>query len=54
DEEAYVAAAVALAGDRQRLAGLRRSLRSRLAASPICDAAGYTRNFEDAIFRMTG
>jgi predicted O-linked N-acetylglucosamine transferase (SPINDLY family) len=54
DEEAYVAAAVALAGNRQRLAGLRRSLRPRIAASPICDAAGYTRSVETALIEMAG
>jgi predicted O-linked N-acetylglucosamine transferase (SPINDLY family) len=54
DEEAYVAAAVALAGDRERLAGLRRSLRPRIAASPICDAAGYTRSVETALIEMAG
>jgi predicted O-linked N-acetylglucosamine transferase (SPINDLY family) len=54
DEEAYVAAVVALAGDRRRLAGLRRSLRPRLATSPICDAAGYTRSVEAALIEMAG
>jgi protein O-GlcNAc transferase len=52
DAAAYVAKAVALAEDRRRLAELRRSLRPRLAASPLCDAPGYTRAFEDALLAM--
>ena len=52
DEAGYVARAVALAEDRRRLADLRRTLRPRLAASPLCDAPGYTRIFEDALRRM--
>lgn len=35
--EDYVEAAVSLATDRRRLSALRSSLRSRLAASPLCD-----------------
>lgn len=48
----YVAIAAGLADDRDRLAGLRASLRDRLAASPICDARRYTRNLEAAYRRM--
>ena len=36
-EEAYVRAAVGMANDRGELAKLRRELRGRLAASPVCD-----------------
>jgi len=54
DEESYVAKAVTLAEDRARLAGLRRSLRARLQASPLCDAPGYTRGFETALRGMAG
>ena len=36
-EDAYVRAAVALANDRAELTRLRRELRGRLAASPLCD-----------------
>jgi predicted O-linked N-acetylglucosamine transferase (SPINDLY family) len=54
DEEGYVAKAVALAEDRARLGALRQSLRPRLAASPLCDAAGYTRTFEAALRGMAG
>jgi protein O-GlcNAc transferase len=31
---------------------LRQSLRERLAASPLCDAAGYTRDLEAAYREM--
>lgn len=48
-EEEYVAQAVALAGDAPRLAEMRRTLRGRLVASPICDEAGFTRRFETAL-----
>jgi protein O-GlcNAc transferase len=54
DEAGYVARAVALAEDRARLALLRRTLRPTLAASPLCDAPGYTRIFEDALVAMAG
>jgi protein O-GlcNAc transferase len=54
DGDGYVARAVALAEDRRRLSGLRRSLRGRVAASPLCDAATYTRNFEAMLGGMAG
>ncbi|MBM3546901.1 MAG: hypothetical protein FJX54_08105 [Alphaproteobacteria bacterium] len=49
DESAYVATAAALAKDAARRQTLRRALRDRLLASPLCDAAGYARSFEAAI-----
>ena len=48
----YVAKAVAVAGDPARLAEMRQSLRDTVAASPLCDAEGFTRNLEAAFRRM--
>jgi protein O-GlcNAc transferase len=50
--EAYVMTAVALAGDPARLTDLRRSLRPRMTASPLCDAPGFARKVEDAYRAM--
>jgi predicted O-linked N-acetylglucosamine transferase (SPINDLY family) len=46
DADDYVRIARALAGDPDRRAGYRRTLRGRLAASSLCDAAGRARQFE--------
>ena len=51
-EEDYVRLAVALARDTGRLAGLRATLRERMRASPLTDAAGWTRSIEDAYRQM--
>jgi len=50
--EAYVETAAALAGDPARLADLRRSLRPRMAASPLCDAPAFARKIEAAYRTM--
>ena len=48
DVDEYVAIAVRLASDLPRLAKLRRTLRPRLAVSPLADAAGFARQLEAA------
>ncbi len=52
DVSAYVAGAIALAGDPQRLDGLRRGLRPRMAASPLCQPVLFTRDLEALYRRM--
>jgi predicted O-linked N-acetylglucosamine transferase (SPINDLY family) len=46
--DAYVAAAARAASDLNRLSQCRAGLRQRMRASPIVDAAGFTRHLEDA------
>ena len=46
----FVAQAIVLAGDPDspaRLDALRRTMRDRLRAAPVCDVAGFTRNMEE-------
>jgi len=52
DLDAYVETAASLAADVPRRAELRLSLRARLAASPLCDAASLARAIEDAYEAM--
>jgi predicted O-linked N-acetylglucosamine transferase (SPINDLY family) len=52
DNDAYVAIAVARAADLSSLAALRVKLRSRLLASPLCDAPLFARNLEAAFRGM--
>jgi predicted O-linked N-acetylglucosamine transferase (SPINDLY family) len=48
----FVALAVRLAGDLDRLAGLRARLRNRMRDSPLCDGKAFTRDLEQAYRRM--
>ena len=50
--EEYVEIAVALASDPARLMDLRRSLRARIAASPLCDGRAFARKIEAAFRTM--
>lgn len=50
--EAYVSGTVALARNPQRLVELRSQLRSRMAASPLCQSAQFTRDLEALYRRM--
>ncbi len=51
-EDEYVQIAASLAQDAQRLSTLRRGLRARFLASPLCDAQAYMRRLERAIVEM--
>jgi predicted O-linked N-acetylglucosamine transferase (SPINDLY family) len=52
DEAQYIRLAADWASDLPRLAGLRHSLRGRMQASPLMDAAKFARNIEDAYRTM--
>ena len=49
DEAGYVRIAAALAGDVNRLSGLRSGLRARVEGSALCDGVGFCRGFERAV-----
>ena len=51
-EAAYVMRAVDFASDLDRLGRLRSCLREQVAASPLCDAPRFARNFEEALLGM--
>jgi protein O-GlcNAc transferase len=50
--EDYVRRAVGAAGNRERLADLRSTLRSRMQASPLMDEVGFTRDLEQLYRRI--
>jgi protein O-GlcNAc transferase len=52
DPERFVATAVALAGDRERLISLRNTLRGTLGNSSLCDAVGFAQTVESAYRQM--
>lgn len=52
DVDGYVAGATALANDPARLAALRRELRPRMQASPICRPERFARDLEALYLRM--
>jgi predicted O-linked N-acetylglucosamine transferase (SPINDLY family) len=55
DVEDYIARAIARAADREtpaQLDSLRRSIRDRLRAAPVCDVIGFTRDLEGGYLRM--
>jgi predicted O-linked N-acetylglucosamine transferase (SPINDLY family) len=47
--EKYIELAAQLANDRPRILEYHRTLRSRMAASPLCDSKTYAQNFEAAL-----
>ena len=54
DEDAYIAAAVALAGNIAALRAQRPQLRAQMATSPLCDITRYVAHFEALLQRMWG
>jgi predicted O-linked N-acetylglucosamine transferase (SPINDLY family) len=52
DDEDYIAKAVRFSASTTELGGLRATLRNRLVASPLCDAALFARHLEDAFQNM--
>jgi protein O-GlcNAc transferase len=49
DADGYVHVASGLASDPEKLAAIRAGLREEVAASPLCDAAGQSKRFADAL-----
>jgi predicted O-linked N-acetylglucosamine transferase (SPINDLY family) len=51
-EDEFVERAVTLAGDRERLARYRATLRGMVQASPLCDASAFAKRFGDAVLAL--
>ena len=54
DVEGYIEIAAGLAGDAGRLTDLRRSMRERIASSPLLDRTGFMQALEDGYRKMWG
>jgi predicted O-linked N-acetylglucosamine transferase (SPINDLY family) len=52
DIDSYVASAVSWSSRREELAELRRGLRARIDASPLCDPPRFARNLSDQLMRL--
>jgi predicted O-linked N-acetylglucosamine transferase (SPINDLY family) len=52
DAADYVRIAAGLAGDLTALAGLRATLRPRMASSPLCDGARFAQDFAAMLRRI--
>lgn len=48
----YVRIAVELAGDRERLTALKKTMRTRMQDSPLMDVAGFTRQLEQCLINL--
>lgn len=50
--EEYVDMAIKLAADEARLLSYRQTMRNRILVSPLCDADGFARRWEDAVLKI--
>ena len=52
NQDDYVSKAIAIAQNPKALVPLRLELRARVAASPLCNAKQFARDFESMLFEM--